>query len=196
TGRGLVGVAAVNGKVYAIGGTPDQSNGPATVEEYDPATNSWTNCAGLSSTGCAPMPTARYALGVATATNGKIYAMGGMVANAVEEYDPATNSWATKAPMPTGRAYLGVVAAPNGKLYAIGGVDPGGSSSPPSVFAKVEQYDPATNTWVSCPAMPTARAELGVAAADNGKLYAIGGINGTGATLATVEQFDLGIVPP
>jgi N-acetylneuraminic acid mutarotase len=92
-GRALLGAAAANGKIYAIGGTRDQSSGLTTVEEYDPATNSWTNCAAVSSTGCAPMPSARFALGVATATNGKVYAVGGMVSNAVEEYEVTPFSW-------------------------------------------------------------------------------------------------------
>ncbi|MGB9853462.1 MAG: kelch repeat-containing protein [Candidatus Bathyarchaeales archaeon] len=39
TPRSWVGVAIVNGKIYAIGGSYD-SHGE--VEEYDPATNTWT----------------------------------------------------------------------------------------------------------------------------------------------------------
>src|SRR5262245_40388187 len=49
----------------------------------------------------APMPTARFLIGVAGALNGKLYAGGGLrpfdtepVAT-VEEYDTATNGWAT-----------------------------------------------------------------------------------------------------
>jgi hypothetical protein len=42
------------------------------------------------------------------AVNGKIYAIGGEGGgrHKVEEYDPATDTWATKTPMPTGRALL------------------------------------------------------------------------------------------
>jgi hypothetical protein len=73
----------------------------------------------------APMPTARVYLGLAAASNGKLYAVGGenggLLLATVEEYNPATNTWATKAPMPTARAGLGFAAAGNGKLYAVGG---------------------------------------------------------------------------
>jgi hypothetical protein len=75
----------VNGKIYAIGGV--KSGGAdhvSQVEEYDPATDTWTRVADI--------PTARS--GVATsAVNGKIYAIGGWVGtgspiSTVEEYEP------------------------------------------------------------------------------------------------------------
>src|SRR5206468_2107850 len=44
------------------------------------------------------------------------------------------------------------------------------------------------NTWATRAAMPTARSGMGLAAAADGSLYAIGGINGVPIT--TVEQYD------
>src|SRR5262249_39908520 len=147
----------------------------------------------------AAMPTARFGLGVAAANNGKIYAVGGNTSTTdlttVEEYDPLTNAWTncgTPAPgngchsMPTARRQLAVAAAGNGKLYAIGGL--AGSGSNPLGLATVEEYDPATNTWASKTAMPTARFSLGVAA-DNGKIYAVGGAGPGGFSIATVEEY-------
>ena len=66
------------------------------------------------------MPTARGFLALAAGPNGKLYAIGGAVAgtagnnivNIVEEYDPATDTWATRAPLPAPRYALG--AAPAG----------------------------------------------------------------------------------
>ena len=55
------------------------------------------------------MPTARSGFGV-TVVNGKIYAIGGSNSGGylriVEEYNPATNTWTTKAIMPTARCDL------------------------------------------------------------------------------------------
>jgi len=178
-------VAASNGKIYVIGG----GNGVSwltTVEEYDPATNTWATRAS--------MPTARGDMGVAAASNGKIYVIGGFYGPTyvpgtylatVEEYDPATNTWATRASMPTARDGLGVVVASNGKIYAIGG-----QNVTDGYLAIVEEYDPATDTWATRASMPTARVGLGVAAASNGKLYAMGGWSGS--TAATVEEYDPG----
>jgi len=101
------------------------------------------------------MPTARYLLGVATASNGRIYAIGGYGdithLATVEEYDPATDTWVTRASMPTPRSGLGVAAASNGKIYAIGGINSQGA------LTTVEEYDPVTDTWTTRASMPTAR---------------------------------------
>ena len=108
--------SVVNGKIYAIGGTPNGIESLRTVEVYDPATNTWGQRA--------EMPTPRWGLS-ASAIHGKIYAVGGTQngrdgLQSVEIYDPKTDTW-TKAPdMPTARANL-ATSAVNGKVYAIGG---------------------------------------------------------------------------
>ena len=137
TARCYVSTSMVNGKIYAIGGTPAVDApypGVSTVEEYDPVTDTWTTKTG--------MPTERGYLSAA-AVNGKIYAMGGGKTlgsglSTVEEYDPETNSWTTKTRMPTER-YLLSISAVNDKIYAIGGSV---SSWPWPACSKLEEYDP------------------------------------------------------
>jgi N-acetylneuraminic acid mutarotase len=178
--------AAVNGKIYAIGGLFSYNlvaNDVNIVEVYDPSTNTWTTAA--------PMPTARHFL-TAAAVNGKIYAIGGTVnqtgniLSTVEVYDPSANSWSTAASMPTARFGL-AAAVVNGKIYAIGGQ--GLYSGSPVNLSTVEAYDPSTNTWTTAPSMPTARYGL-AAAAVNGNIYAIGGISNNGYS-NVVEVDDL-----
>ena len=158
TARSALGLVASGGKLYAVGGLNNEGS-VATVEEYDPATDRWAVRA--------PMPTSRAFLGLAAAETGKLYAAGGVnqrrrrrrvTLATLEEYDPATDTWATKAPMPTARGRLGLAAARNGKLYATGGVDPtGGTGDAP--FATVEEYDSATDSWRRRrPCQPGARA--------------------------------------
>ena len=75
--------------------------------------------------------------------NGKIYAIGGarvwpgQAVSTVEEYDPATDTWTTKAPMPTARRSLSTSVV-NGKIYAIGGKE----ATTGVAVARVEEYDP------------------------------------------------------
>jgi N-acetylneuraminic acid mutarotase len=129
------------------------------------------------------MPTARSFSG-STALGGKIYVVGGYngssYLNTLEVYDPATDTWSTKANMPTARGYL-AVGVVNGKIYAVGGYD--GNNN----LSTVEEYDQVTDTWTTKQSMPTARRCLGIAPA-NGKIYAAGGYNGN--YLATVEEYD------
>ena len=183
TPRDHLATAFVGGKLYAIGGGTLEGPNPgflSTVEEYDPATNTWT--------AKAPMPTRRESFGLAAA-NGKLYAIGGVTfsgstiqaAASVEEYDPATDRWITKAALPTPRTGLAVVTGPNGKLYAVGGY----KSAP---LATVDEYDPATDTWTTKAPLLKARSSHGLAVA-NGKLYAIGGL--TRDLKPTVEEYDL-----
>ncbi|QUI25464.1 hypothetical protein HZI73_25595 [Vallitalea pronyensis] len=176
TARTALGVAEVDGKIYAIGGYNNSELN--VVEAYDIATDTWITKAS--------MPTARWSLDVAE-VNGKIYAIGGQnleneYLDTVEEYDPATDTWTTKASMPTPRHYLSV-AEVNGKIYAIGG------SSGLSYNNIVEEYDPQTNTWTTKASMPTARGTMGVVEVE-GKIYAIGGYNSDGVWEGAVEEYN------
>ncbi|HEY2588387.1 MAG TPA: redoxin domain-containing protein [Tepidisphaeraceae bacterium] len=118
--------AAVNGKIYAIGGRTGHAfimsaTNTDAVEEYDPANDVWS----------APkerMPTARSGGGCGT-DGSWIYVAGGEVTTkqlcgafrALEAYDPATNSWATLPPMPLPRH--GVAGAVIGdKFYLASGM--------------------------------------------------------------------------
>ena len=100
TMRSDLALAAVGGKIYAIAGRNHVDGRLSVVEEYNPATDTWKKVADI--------PTAREGHGAA-AVNGKIYVFGGnttvkrrngtkvlkSVKN-IEEYDPATNTWAQK----------------------------------------------------------------------------------------------------
>ena len=179
TGRWGLGVATINGILYAVGGRDAGGVPLATVEAYDPATDSWTTKASL--------PTLRSELGVAT-IDGILYAVGGYsgadVLATVDAYDPTTDTWTTKASMPTARTGLGVATA-NGILYAVGGANT-------TFLATVEAYDPATDTWTTKASMPFARADLGLDAV-NGVLYAVGGIGGSGGNnnfVVAVQAYD------
>ncbi|MHC4797991.1 MAG: Kelch repeat-containing protein [Planctomycetota bacterium] len=185
TWRQWLSASVVNGKIYVIGGTP-HSYQPALsiVEEYDPATDTWTEKA--------PMPTARFTLSTST-VDGKIYAIGGILrstqsgpetpSSAVEEYDPETDTWTTKAPMPTARGML-TTSVVDGKIYAIGGL----LYNMGKTFSTVEVYDPATDTWTEKTPMPTARATPCASAVD-GIICVIGGGYGETA-FSTVEAYN------
>jgi len=137
TSRSRLAAAAVNGKIYVIGGLNGGGFFSGDVEEYDPVTDTWSIKA--------PMPTPRRDFALAV-VNGKIYAIGGigydsnnvLRLDVMEEYDPVTDTWATKAQMPTGRLYLAASSA-NQKIYAFGGSSSSGGGAP--AIDIVEEYD-------------------------------------------------------
>lgn len=185
TTRSFVSSSVVDGKIYVFGGALSYQGTPlSTVEQYDPATDTWTSKA--------DMPTARVNAS-ASAVNGRIYLIGGAPGggqwyqglSTVQEYDPATDTWTTKADMPTARTYLSTSEV-NGRVYAIGGIF--GNSS---AFSTVEAYDPATDTWMPKADMPTERFRMTTSVVD-GKIYAIGGSARGGGpnAITTVEAYD------
>jgi N-acetylneuraminic acid mutarotase len=168
TARAQLGVAVVNGKIYAIGGSNNTAAGPYVLsvnEEYDPATNTWT----IKKT----MPTARHSFGIAVYEN-KIYCIGGSVNGpelAVNEvYDPATDTWEIKTPMPTARAALSASVV-NDRIYLMGG-DPANTTN--------EEYDPATDSWTTKAEIPTGTVYAQSAVVKN-KIYLFGGLSSRGS---------------
>jgi len=180
--RGGLGVAVVNGKIYAIGGLSNNIQ-LAVNEEYNPVTNTWITKA--------PMPTARSGFAIAVYQN-KIYCIGGTVGDGEtpvsgftgvnEVYDPATNTWQTKASMPTPRADLCASVVDN-KIYLIGGKEYWGDNPFYHELAVNEVYDPATNSWTTNASMPVPAFGYASAAVD-GKIYVLGG----------ARQFQVGYV--
>jgi N-acetylneuraminic acid mutarotase len=125
TPRNHTTAAAVNGKIYVIGGRVGAAfiglaSDISVVEEYKPATDKWSSPR-------ARMPTARSALG-SGAINGKVYVAGGefqdphMMATfkAVEAYDPASDSWSIMPSMPVSRHGLAAGVIGN-RLILVGG---------------------------------------------------------------------------
>ena len=177
TARFFLGTCAVDGKIYAIGGALRPHVGCATVEEYDPVTDTWTRKANMS--------TERVGPGVSV-VNGKIYAIGGAPIGSpmVEEYDPGTDTWMRKADMPTIRSFF-TTSVVNGKIYAIGGAL--GTDGP--AFSTVEEYDPTTDTWTRKADLPEPRY-LHAAGVVDGKIYIITGSWQAWTASRTVYAYD------
>jgi N-acetylneuraminic acid mutarotase len=209
TPRGSAVAVEVGGKIYVIGGAHANAPGKdmteplwvgvpqivvGTVEEYDPASNTWR--------ARAPMPTGRNHF-LAAAVDGKIYAVNGRlgssfvtmsdVTDLVEAYDPATDSWSYKGRAPTRR---GDVAGDvyNGKIYVTGGEyeEPRGKVT----FWAFEAYDPKTNSWQSLPHMQIARHGFVANVIDNdfhvaGGSFQSDGMPGIFSQMPTHEAFTL-----
>lgn len=146
----------------------------------------------------APLPEALNGNGATAA--GKLYVMGGgltggLPTRSLREYDPSTNTWATRtdAPIATGAGgFVGIGT----KLYRVGGCTSTSPSTGPDCNFRTNAlhiYDTVTNSWTTGAPMPTIRS--GFSAAElGGKLYVVGGAGNGGpfnyTPLTTVEVYD------
>ena len=191
TQRTEVAAAAIEGKIYVVGGfnKPNLNNAlkfaiSNEVTVYDTAADSWSFTT--------PLPEGRHHAGIAS-LNGLLYVVGGFTKSflsvwhavaTVYQYNPVTQEWRELAPMPTARGALGVAVYQN-RLYAIGGYDGKHNSG------AVEIFDPQTNTWSSGASMSTPRDHLAVVTAGN-RIYAMGGRPKLDyhRNMGTVEEYD------
>jgi hypothetical protein len=169
--RGGLGVAVVNDRIYAIGGStaggwsPGSATGGyvGTNEEYDPSTDTWTFKKS--------MPTPREHFGIAVYKN-KIYCIGGKNNGALgvnEVYDPETDTWETRTAMPTARWALQANVV-NSKIYLIGGTSG-------SVLNETEIYDSENDSWTAKAPMPSGAFSYASGVVDY-KIYIVGGYSG------------------
>jgi N-acetylneuraminic acid mutarotase len=172
TARSGVGVAVVEGKIYAIGG----SNGTHRLnvnEMYDPATDTWTTKKSMA--------TARHGFAIAVYQD-KIYVIGGIIGESApfssgytgvtEVYDPLTDTWETMEPMPTASAFLDANVVGD-MIYVICGVKHG-SVFPFQQYAdENEVYDPSNDSWSTKTPIPQGNFGYSSAVVDN-KIYVIG----------------------
>jgi len=175
-----MGVAELNGKIYVLGGYPASRVTVNTVQVYDAISNVWQLGPPLLLGVNHSMP---------AVANGKIYVIGGQTdtgsayVNDVQEFNPATSNWTSRAVMPTARS-AGAAAVLGDRVYVAGGRPPRGND-----FAV---YNATSNTWQTLPNLPTQRNHIAACAID-GKIYVVGGRLAAGfqsAMTNILEMFD------
>ncbi|HLT07966.1 MAG TPA: kelch repeat-containing protein [Cyclobacteriaceae bacterium] len=180
--------AAVDGKIYLIGG-----RGEKAVEEYDPATNQWRTMS---------MPPLEMHHFQAVAHKGKIYVIGALSGRYPHEepishvyiFDPKTDTWdkSHEIPEERRRGAAGLVVKDD-KFYLVAGIKDGHWADNRNYF---DEYDPATGKWRTLPDLPRVRDHFQAVVVDN-KLYAVGGRksfakegHGFELTYAEVDVYD------
>ncbi len=182
-GRSRPAMAQVDGKLYLVGG--EISGGRAEqVEEYDPATNTWTIKDGLM-----PIPASNVC---AAAIGTDIFVPGGYDAsgtylNTLQVYHTSSDSWEVidTDPLPvatSGPACAGI----DPMLYLFGGSQSGTYTADAYVY---DMNAPAGSRWTQLPSMTYARGwPAGAVVGD--KVYAVGGRDGSTTNFDYVEAYD------
>jgi N-acetylneuraminic acid mutarotase len=171
--------AVVNNRIYVISGRWSAGN-VGTVEEYDPATNTWRTRTSI------PTPRSGITSGV---IDGRIHVTAGeghpsgATLSSHEVYDPGTDTWATFPRMPTARHGLasGVV---NGRWYVIGGglLEGGGTFSSLSNVVEAFAAGPVSPGNPNAAAGRIANVSVLTALASPGESFSLGFVVGGGGT--------------
>jgi N-acetylneuraminic acid mutarotase len=157
---------ALSGKVYVLGGYNEVGNSTATVEVYNPITNTWTFAH--------PLP---YAVNhnAAAVAGERLYSFGAGGGETFV-YDPNSNSWSARASSHYVHSLTAAVGVINNKIYVAGGT---GTASQ----RELEVYDPVANTWTVKTPMSVARNHTAGGVID-GKFYVVGGRGGVNSANA------------
>ena len=166
--RSEVAVAALDGKIYVVGGFEADGSTSAKVEVYDPATDTWSEAA--------PLPEPRHH--TAAVAMGGLYVIGGFATNFQDArpdvflYTPSRNEWTPVDPLVNARGGHAAVVI-GFSLYAVGGLAAGPADALENV-APVERFDPRSGEWRATGDLPTPRDHL-AAVNSSGALETIGG---------------------
>lgn len=170
TPRAGLGVTALRGKIYAIGGRtgarPRQGTALGILEVYDVATGTWSSGP--------PMKTPRMDVYAVVPYDRGIWVIGGYnptdgYLSSVEIFDPLLEVWFAGPPMPTPRSNA-IAGVCDDHLFVVGGDNSTGS------LTVVEQYH---GQWTTATSMPKPGAE-----------FAAGGVSGDGVIFAAGSGID------
>ncbi|SEK04749.1 Kelch repeat-containing protein [Paenibacillus polymyxa] len=174
------------GKIYVFGGMTTNTLSVATVQVYDPASDSWSTKK--------PLPNTIHGSSAVLHTD-KIYLVAGrhidnssnVSLNTFLEYDPDSDNWSTKPNLLTARGGAQAVIYSN-KIFAIAGMTEAGGRS--YELSTVESFDFGQNKWSPEASLKQARSGAG-AITLVGQIYVIGGSQSTlsNSPVNTIEVF-------
>lgn len=196
-GKALV---AGGAKVNTLFGIPLSVTSVKTCQIYDPATGRW------SSTGSMRQSRAVHEFNTIRLKDGRVLITGGVYvdirplipppsnfagATAVktcEYYNPSTGSWVALPNMSVARSGHTVNQMPDGRVLIAGGAS--GAIDVAISQRSIQEFNPASNTFVAIYNMDTARSTHGSLVAPNGSLVLFGGTISAAATL-TLDSIEL-----
>lgn len=183
-GANHVGVAVLDGRLYAIGGHVDQNRRPhGECFIFDVASGKWSPIR--------PLPQPCGAIGCID-FKGKLHAIGGAIGDTNDAkrsidwhyvYDPKSDTWDKRRPLPTERDHTGTVVI-DGAIHVVGGrVHNFHTNS-----NLHHRYDDEKDRWDMRAPLPTARSGHG-AVVYRDKIFIMGG-EGSNRVFAQNEAYD------
>lgn len=167
--------AAVDGRVYAVGGFSESGFEPVS-DVWELGEGGWEERSPL------PRPVGA---GAAVALDGAIYVVGGVPDPGLLRYDPGRDRWETLPAPDVAREHLAAISI-DGEVWAIAGRWGG------VIHPSTEIYDPESGTWREGPALNEARSGFGAVAFGDTIVAAGGEVFGPDRSLSSVEYLSDG----
>jgi N-acetylneuraminic acid mutarotase len=172
---------AIAGRLYVYTGSFTEA---PRLYRYKPSTNEWTRRAD---------PPHDHSSGTGGVINDKLYLAWGR-SDAVDVYDPVTNSWETVRPETPDsechdcRSFFMGGTVFRGQLYSIGGFNDDFE------LESVDAYDPITNNWIRKANMQNRRNDEPAAgtvknAAGQSRIVVVGGSNADDGIVSVTEMY-------
>jgi hypothetical protein len=176
-----------DGRVLVTGGTAADAQAHtarfvalASVELYEPRTNTWSEGA--------PLHEARNGHSATRLSDGRVLVVGGareqrVHLGSVELYSPAQNAWAERRGLKVPRWQHEAVRLSDDSVVVVGGRSSAltGAGGGGVSIAQVERYDSATGVWHDVPEMSEPRQRTALVAADD-EVIVFGGQTSTSVT--------------
>lgn len=184
TPRALLAVGHALDAIYAIGGVDSTGQPSRAIERFDLVT--WTTGPTL------PMPLAALAVSPPGGNGGPLFLLGGRTASGptalVESYDPTLGTIGALDPLPSARE--GLAGSPDGleRVYAIGGTANGVDSGEVDRYGNAPVFTDSAEHWETLAHLLHPRHGLSACLGPDGRVYAIGGADASGA-VAFVESY-------
>jgi N-acetylneuraminic acid mutarotase len=191
--RSLWGAGAAvlgDGRVLVVGGLsgPSSTTALATVEVFDPGSNSWATAA--------PMLQARAYPATVTLADGSVLVVGGSRAGvplgSAERYFPDSGTWLSAGSMSAPRTQARATVLRDGRVLVTGGGTEGAPGYRSTNAAEI--FDPMAGTWTPTTPMSSARAFHTATLLSDGEVLVTGGASiyhgSKGTVVASAEIYD------
>lgn len=170
--RAAHGAGHCQGKLYVFGGRGRLGRALESVEEYDPASDTWKECTPIEgprmAMGCTVLADKIYLIGGMTPETGELY----RAIDRVDVYDSKSHSWSEGPALPKPRAFP-CAATVGEKLWLVGGCYD--NSEPGLPLVSLRDVDVLEEDgWVHKGCTVHSRHAAAVAVADT-NIYVIGG---------------------
>ena len=185
-------IALPDGRALVAGGGIEGApnyTATASVEIYDPNSNSWTMTQAMS--------VARTLMTATLLKDGEVlvaggstayYSAAGQLTSSVQIFDPNSNTWRETSPLPMPLYTHAATLLTNGRVLVTGGYSSSADSAPS--LNEAFEFDPATEQWSTVAPLSTARAEHTMLELSDGRVLAMGGVDENYDVLRTVEIYD------